>query len=197
MAVCCHTSAPLAAEFDAAPSQATPQRWVRFAIAIVLAGLSMQLSLGVNLSPVEAQARLWTHGGLALAAVLVLALLGGPIFRRSWAAARAGRVTLEQLFLLGIAGALGASLHSSFTGTGAIYYEVVGVLVAVYTFGQMLVERQRSKVSTSLHRLTDSLRTAVRLTCCGKRRVVPISELESNDRVLVEKGQPLPAQCTR
>src|SRR4029450_6173465 len=125
---------------------------------------------GAHLSPRAAQPRPWTPGGLALAAVLVLALLGGPIFRRSWAAARAGRVTLEQLFLLGIAGALGASLHSSFTGTGAIYYEVVGVLVAVYTFGQMLVERQRSKVSTSLHRLTDSLRTAVRLTFLWKLR---------------------------
>jgi Cu2+-exporting ATPase/Cu+-exporting ATPase len=182
----------VATELDAA----RPQRWMRFAVAIVLAGLSMQFSLGVNLSPVAGATRLWTHGGLALAAVLVLVLLGGPIFRRSWTAARAGRVTLEQLFLLGIAGALGASLHSSLTGTGAIYYEVVGVLVAVYTFGQILVERQRSKVRTSLRRLTDSLRTAVRLTCCGKRSEVPISELEPGDRVFVEKGQRLPVDGT-
>src|SRR5262249_44084302 len=82
--------------------------------------------------------------------------------------------------------------HSSLTGTGSIYYEVVGVLVAVYTFGQMLVERQQGQVRTSLRRLTDSLRTAVRLTCCGKRSVVSISELESGDRVFVEKGWRLP-----
>ena len=169
---------------------------MRFAVALVLAGLSMQFSLGVNLSPVAGRTRLWTHGALALAAVMVLVLLGGPILRRSWTAVRAGRVTLEQLFLLGIAGALGASLHSSLTGTGAIYYEVVGVLVAVYTFGQMLVERQRGQVRTSLRQLSDSLRTAVFLTCCGKRRVVPITELEPGDRVLVEKGRRLPVDGT-
>jgi P-type Cu+ transporter len=180
------------ANLDAAPPLEISRNWARFAIAIVLAGLSMQLSLGVNLSPVAGYTRLWTHGGLAIAAVLVIALLGGPIIRRSWMAARNGRVTLEQLFLLGIAGALGASLSSSFTGTGAIYYEVVGVLVTVYTFGQILVEKQRSKVNRSLLRLTDSLRTAVRLTCCGKRRVVPITELEPGDRVFVEKGHRLP-----
>jgi Cu+-exporting ATPase len=197
MGACCDTSTTsLKAEFDAAPSLEKPQKWVRFAVAIVLAGLSMQFSLGVNLSPVAGYTRLWTHGGLALASGLVFALLGGPIIRRSWTAVRNGRVTLEQLFLLGIAGAFGASLFSSFTGTGAIYYEVVGVLAAVYTFGQILVERQRSKVSTSLHRLTDSLRTAVRLTCCGKRRVVPVSELEPGDRVFVEKGQRLPVDGT-
>jgi heavy metal translocating P-type ATPase len=60
----------------------------------------------------------------------------------------------------------------------------------------MLVERQRSQVRSSLQTLTDSLRTAVLLTCCGKRRVVPLSELESGDRVLVEKGQRLPVDGT-
>jgi len=197
MDACCHTPAGISRKEEPESARLpAPRSWLRFGIAVVLAGLSMQLSLGVNLSPVTGKTRLWTHGGLAAAAMLVLVLLGGPIFRRSWTAARAGRVTLEQLFLLGIAGAFGASVHSSFTGTGAIYYEIVGVLVAVYTFGQMLVERQRAKVNTALLHLTDSLRTAVRLTCCGERRIVPVSELEPGDRVFVEKGRRLPVDGT-
>ncbi len=180
----------------AASGSMSPQKWVRFALAIVVAFLSMQFSLGVNLSPVTGSARLWIHGGLALSAFIVLALLGKPIFQRSWAAARAGRVTLEQLFLLSIMGAMGASLHSSFTGTGAVYYEVVGVLVAVYTFGQLLVERQQRMVNTSLLQLTASLHTAVQLTCSGERRSVPVSELATEDRVFVAKGQRIPIDGT-
>jgi P-type Cu+ transporter len=40
------------------------------------------------------------------------------------------------------------------------------------------------------------LRMAVRLTCCGKQRVVLISELEPDDRVLVEKGRRIPVDGT-
>jgi Cu+-exporting ATPase len=192
MAACCESAESFLGTDETAQFGKAPQEWLRFAIALVVAGLSMQFSLGVNLSPVTGQTRLLLHGGLTAAAILVLVLLGGPILRRSWRAARERQVTLEQLFLLGIVGALGASVHSSVTGTGAIYYEVVGVLVAVYTLGQILVERQRGTVRTSLHRLTDSLRTAVLLTCCGKQRVVPVSELEAGDRVFIEKGQRLP-----
>ena len=193
MSACCHDLAGSGREEqDASAAQDAPQRWFRFGIAVVLAGLSMQFSLGVNLSPVAGQTRLLIHGTLALAAIAVLLLLGGPIFRRSWSAAGEGRVTLEQLFLLGIAGAFTASLHSSLTATGAIYYEVVGVLVAVYTLGQMLVARQRGRLRTSLQRLTDSLRTAVRVTCCGERKIVPVSQLHAGDRIFVEKGQRLP-----
>ena len=193
MGACCHASAILPTSEPVGDSfPELPPHWGRFALAIVVAGLSMQFSLGVNLSPVTGSARLWIHGSLALAALVVLALLGGPIFQRSWAAAGAGRITLEQLFLLGIAGALGASLYSSFTGIGAVYYEVVGVLVAVYTFGQLLVERQRRMVNTSLLQLTASLHTAVQLTCCGQRRSVSVSELGAGDRVFVAKGHQIP-----
>jgi P-type Cu+ transporter len=195
MPACCESSESFLGK-DAAQAVPAPQKWLRFALALVLAGLSMQFSLGVNISPVAGHTRLLIHGALAFTAILVLVLLGGPVLRRSWDAARQRQITLEQLFLLGITGALAASLHSSLTGTGAIFYEVVGVLVAVYTFGQMLVERQRNKVRSSLQALTDSLRTAVLLTCCGKRRVVPLSELEPGDRVLVEKGQRLPVDGT-
>src|SRR5260370_518735 len=91
MGACCHASAVLpTGEPDADSFPESPRHWGRFALAIVVAGLSMQFSLGVNLSPVTGSTRLWIHGGLALAALLVLALLGGPIFQRSWAAARAG-----------------------------------------------------------------------------------------------------------
>ncbi|MEO8350469.1 MAG: heavy metal translocating P-type ATPase [Chthoniobacteraceae bacterium] len=112
--------------------------------------------------------------------------------RRSWSAVRERRISLEQLFLLGIFGALAASLQSSISGTGAIYYEIVSVLVAVYTLGQILVGRQRIKVQTSLRQLIDSSRTAVFLTCCGKRRVVPVSELEAGDKIVVEMGRRSP-----
>lgn len=53
MSACCHDLAGgVGEERDASATQDAPQHWLRFAIAVVLAGLSMQFSLGVNLSPV-------------------------------------------------------------------------------------------------------------------------------------------------
>ncbi len=170
--------------------------WLRLGLAIVVAGLSMQFSLGVNLEPISGNAHWLVHGTLALAAVLVFALLGGPILRASLAAARARRLTLDQLFLVGIAGAFAASLHSTLSGTGAIYYEVVAVLVAIRTFGEIILSRQQHRTQATLRDLTSSLRTATRLTCCGQPNVVPLVEVRAGDRILITPGERLPVDGT-
>ena len=191
MSACCETLPAL----DATPSTESIG-WLRLGAAIVVAGLSMQFSLGVNLAPIGGNARWLIHGALALAAVLVFALLGGPILRESLSAARARRLTLDQLFLAGIAGAFAASLHSTLTGTGAIYYEVVAVLLAIRTFGAIILSRQQRRTQATLRELTASLRTATRLTCCGQPSVVPLIEVRAGDRILIAPGERLPVDGT-
>lgn len=103
--------------------------WFRVGIGAAIAGQTMLLSLAVNLSPPDGLVRWIFHFALMASSVSVLAVLGGPLFAAAWEAVRSRRLTIELLFLAGIGGALGASLHSTITGIGAVYYEVVAVLL--------------------------------------------------------------------
>ncbi|NUN94195.1 MAG: hypothetical protein HUU04_10515, partial [Verrucomicrobiae bacterium] len=126
-----------------------PKDWMRLAFAVVVAMQSMVLGLAINLSPPFGKARPILHGLLAALALLVFFLAGLPLVRDAWARARARRVSIEQFFLAGIAGAFAASVHSSLTGQGAIYYEVVALLIAIHTFGHLLGERRRAAALAS------------------------------------------------
>src|SRR5205085_9636241 len=95
----------------------TPQTGtvVRLAFGALLAGWSMLVGLGVNLTPGEelsAAPRQLIQGGVLAAALAVMALLGGPLLRTAFAEIRRGRVTIEALFLLTLTGALAASLQA-------------------------------------------------------------------------------------
>lgn len=156
----------------------------------------MTFSLAVNLSPVSGTSRWVIHGALALSAIGVFLLAGLPILRESVAAALRGRIVFEQLFLAGILGAFAASVHSSFTGTGSIYYEVVAVLVAIYTLGTILAGKRRDALRDSMARLGASFDTCERLTCCGHRETVPVEEIVPGDEVFVPPGGGIPVDGT-
>lgn len=120
-----------------------PRDWLRLGIAAAVAGQSMIFGLAINMTPPTGTARLVLHGFLALSAAVVFVLAGGRIARASWEALRARRIVFDQLFLLGIVAAFAASLHCTLTGVGHVYYEVVAVLVAIYTFGTLLTDAKR------------------------------------------------------
>ncbi|MCX7869348.1 MAG: hypothetical protein N2322_05285, partial [Terrimicrobiaceae bacterium] len=126
---------------EAAGGSASGARdWLRLGIAAAVAGQSMVFGLAINMSPPVGTARLVLHGFLALSAVAVFALAGGKILRASWRGLLEGRIVFDQLFLLGIVAAFGASVHCTLTGVGHVYYEVVAVLVAIYTLGSLLTD---------------------------------------------------------
>lgn len=192
MTGCCEMAPPVAGEPGAAPTRERTAEWVRLAIGVVLAGLSMQLSLGINTGEAGATTRLIVHGVLAGAAAVAFGLLGWPLCRAAAGALRRGRITLDGLFLVAMAGALGASVVHTVTGAGAVFYEVVTVLVTVHAFGRLVVERQRKRATGSLQALNTGLRTATRLTCCGRAEETPLAEVRRGDRIRVRSGEVLP-----
>lgn len=191
MSACCHSNA-----CDTAPDQSALDReartWLRLGMAGLLAAQAMIFSLAVNLSPVTGTAHLVIHGALALSALGVFLLAGVPILRESWTAARGGRIVFEQFFLVGIAGAFAASVHSSLTGEGHVYYEIVAVLVAIYTFGTLLARRRRDALRDSMARLGAAFDFCERLDCCGKSERIAVDQVESGDRILAGAGQGVP-----
>src|SRR4030095_5717261 len=87
----------------------------------------------------------WLTQTLILCAtLLVVVLLGGPLFRAAGDELRRARLTLEALFVLTMSGAMAGSLQAHLTGRGKIYFEVVSVLLVVYTLGKVIGARSRA-----------------------------------------------------
>lgn len=192
MSSCCST--PVSAPDGRTPveNRETARHWLRLGLAAFIAGQSMIFSFAVNLDTPEPSAYWVLHGLLAAAAVAVFLLVGGPMARSAWEQARARRFSVEQFFLVGVLGAFAASLTSSLTHSGSVYYEVVSVLLAIYSLGRIVGERQRRMALESATALRREFDTCLRLTCCGKEESVPVSGIRAGDRVRVLAGAGIP-----
>jgi len=166
-------------------------RWMRVAIAGLVASQSMIFGLAVNVSPPDGTTRLAIHLILAALAIAVFLLAGLPILHRALQAARRGKIVVEQLFLAGIAGAFFASVHSTITGIGHVYYEVVAVLIAIYTFGTLLGEQRKRAVSRAEAQLRREFDQCQRLGQSGEATTVPVCNVLKGDRILVPAGSPI------
>lgn len=188
MSGCCHGSGAS----GAAAEKAGAMEWVRLGVAVVLAGQGMAFGIAANVTPPAGGERWVLHGLLAGSAIGVFLLAGLPILREAWRQARCGRVVVEQLFLAGIFGAFGASVHATLSGEGDIYYEVVAVLVAIYTLGTVIGKNRRRTALECADRLRREFDRCVKLTCCGQRRECASAEVVVGDRVWVGAGDGVP-----
>lgn len=166
--------------------------WFKIGAAVALASQAMLLGFAVNLTPPSGALRGALHAALAGSAIAVMALLGWPLFRASWGSARQRRIRIELLFLAGIVGAFGASVWSTFTGIGAVYYEIVAVLLVVYTVGRTLTAHARERAFAESRRLRDTFDTCRRIQPDGTAVPTPVAAVETGDRVRVFPGEPVP-----
>lgn len=181
-------------------SPADDLTWFRVAIALVLAGQGMVFGLGYNNAlsdghaPPYGSGVYWAlHGALMASALAVVAMLGPALIRASWQTARAGKIAVDQLFLLTMTGAFLGSLVSTIAGEGAVYYEVVGVVLAIYTVGRKVGARTRDRAVAEAQALRDDFDTAFRIDESGDRQRVQTSSLRKGDGwVSVFPGEPIP-----
>jgi heavy metal translocating P-type ATPase len=192
MSACCCLPDSGAPEVCADGGRRAGAHWWRLGLAGLIAGQSMVFSFAVNLDPVSGVERWLLHGMLALASLAVFLLVGGPLARAAWVSLRERRWGVEQFFLIGIAGAFGASLHSSVTGVGDVYYEVVAVLVAIYSLGRIVADRRRDQAMGAVASLRRDFERCLRLTCCGREEEVGVAEVKAGDRVHVAAGAGVP-----
>lgn len=157
-------------------------------MGIFISAQEMLLGLVVNVSEVSGTTRWVLHGSLLAGTAVVLFLLGVPMVRQACACAVRRRPAMEWLFLSGIVGALGASIHATLRGNGAVYYEVVAVLLTVYSVGRALTAAARRSVLGAVHNLETHLSRAQRIDGHGGVEDVPTSMLRPGDRVRVPPG---------
>ena len=163
---------------------------VRLGVGILVAGQSMIFGLALNLhDDVPPAARALTQWCIFAGTVLVAALLGGPLVRAAWGELRRGRLTIEALFLLTMTGALGASLQAQITGRGKIYFEVVSVLLVVYTLGKLIGARTRAAALAGSRAWGDRLGTCRLVDTTGGTRTAPVADVLPGDVVAVYPGE--------
>jgi heavy metal translocating P-type ATPase len=176
-------------------SQELSRLWIRIVIAFVLGGQAMMLGLAVNTTPPDPYSlAFWiTHSLMIISAVVAIFLLGGPLLRETYKTLSQKRITVESLFTLSMVGAFVGSLLSTIRGHGDIYYEVVAIVLAIYTIGKTLGLRSRKKALEQV----DALRNEFNYVNIEEKlannsthlRKVHVQDLPANARVVVGPGE--------
>lgn len=166
--------------------------WFRIGLGVAIASQAMLVGFAVNLTPPEGSIRPLLHAALAGSSLLVFAILGGPLLGTAWDCACRRRLTVEWLFLAGIVGAFGASVWSSLTGFGAVYYEVVAILLVFYTLGKALTAQARQRAMAEASRLRDVFDVCQRIAADGTLQSCRAAEVVVGDRIRVGAGEPIP-----
>lgn len=168
--------------------------WIRITIALVLGGQAMMLGLAVNNTPPDPYSfAFWvTHSLMITSAVVAIFLLAAPLIKETYITLSQKRVTVESLFTLSMIGAFAGSLISTIRGHGDIYYEVVAIVLAIYTIGKTLGLRSRKKAIEQVEALRNEYNFAnIEETIDGKNqlRKVHIQDLPANTRIVVGPGE--------
>jgi len=166
--------------------------WLRIAVAGVFAGQGMVFSLALNMTPPDyGSTAYWAlHGLLVFSALVVMGFLGGPLFASTFGMLRSRRLSIEGLFTLSLMGAFIGSLAGSVTGQGSVYYEIVSIVIAIYTFGRMLGERSQAKLRAESSQLREAFDRAVLVDRKGGAQELPASEIRVGQIVRVDPGAP-------
>lgn len=186
---CCSTGSVaepgIASDLDAVGDIA----W-RLGISLVLVGQSMIFGLGINITPPDfaSGAYFFVHFGLFMSAIIVFSLLGGSLVKETIKCIKLKRFSLEGLFMLSIIGALGGSLISTITGRAEVYYEVVSIVLVIYTVGKTLGMRSRFQAIKAANEVRENFDFAYILDENGERKKVQLDELNCCSMVSVGPG---------
>ena len=165
--------------------------WLRIGVGLAVVGQAMVFSLAVNLTPPEGAAYWILHGGLMLSAAAVLVFLGGDLVGAAVGSLRQRRISIDLLFLVTLAGAFSGSLVATFTHTGAVYYEVVAILIVVHTAGKMLGARSRVAALRAVDQTRERFDRCDVRQSDGSTVRRAVRDLAADDTVIVAPGGPI------
>ena len=187
---CCSVGSFVGPGVEVNERQVSRAAW-RIGIAVVIAGQMMMLGLGVNLTPPEfGTTTYWVLHFLLFGCVLiVVGLLGCPLVKEMGKSILERRISVEGLFILSVLGALAGSLICTMTGTGNVYYEVVAIVLVIYTIGKTLEVRSREKAIKESNKVKDAFNYAYVLNDRGEREKRSLEQIGCCCQVLVGAGE--------
>ena len=172
----------------------------RLGVAGVLGMQVMTISVALYVgdwSGMEATFRRFFHWIGLILTLPVLLYSAQTFFRSAWRDLRHGRAGMDVPVSLGISTAFVASLWTTVTGTGAVYYDSVCMFVFFLLTGryfELAAHKRASEASEALVQAAPA--TATRLVTRGgqtEEETVAVAELQPGDRVRIRPGEPVPA----
>jgi len=169
--------------------------WIKLGIAIILAGQSMVWGLAVNLSDIAPFSPVyWTlHAILAGSAWVVLLMLGSGLIKEFVSGIRHFQLGIESLFMLSLLGALGGSVYATLQGSGDVYYEVIIVVLVIFSFGRKVGQVSKERAMVEVNRYREQFDTVSRITPDNSSEKIPYCELNNGDRFEVLPGSAISA----
>ena len=171
----------------ALPAASLP--WFRLVVGIFVAAQTMCLGMTINLTaPDDATTLLLLQCGMLVATLVVLAILGLPLTGEAWRQLRQRRLTMELLFLSGILAALAISCWSMYQHSGPVYFEVVSILLVIYSIGQAITTHSRARAITA----TQAMLCAIAQVRRDNGQLAEITAITAGDRIRVMPGEIIP-----
>jgi Cu2+-exporting ATPase len=175
----------------------------RLGVAAVLAMQVMILSVALyagDWSGMDAGFRHFFRWLALLLTTPVLAYSAAPFLRGAWRDLRNRSIGMDVPVSLGILVAFGGSLHATWSGRGAVYYDSVVMFVFFLLLSRYFEIMARKRGAELSERLNQAL-PAVATRLVGeqgaqRQEMVPVIELGPGDRVLVKPGAVVPADGT-
>jgi Cu2+-exporting ATPase len=130
----------------------------------------------------------------------VLLYSGAPFFRGAWRDLRNRSVGMDVPVSLGILVAFAGSVHASWTGHGEVYYDSVVMFIfflLASRYFELMARKRGAETLEQLSRALPAMATRIVVTENGEQQdVIPLTELEAGDCVLVRPGETVPADGT-
>lgn len=161
-------------------------------LAGFIAGNSTLFAVVANVSELSPQLRFTFNTALMTATVLVAALLSPQLYQGIKASISKRQLSLETLFVFGCLGASGISLQSWWNNSGPIYFEVVSILLVIYTIGSRMKRQVQQSVLRSLEHWSPNRQECRVLDSQNRIQYRFVAEVVVGDRAVVAAGKMIP-----
>ena len=175
----------------------------RIGIAGVLGMQVMVLSIALYVgdwSGMEAGFRTFFRWIGLLLTTPVLLYSGAPFFRGAWRDLRNRSVGMDVPVALGILVAFTGSVHASWTGQGEVYYDSVVMFIfflLTSRYFELMARKRSAEALEQLSQAMPAMATRIINTAAGEQQdIVPLTELQTGDTVLIKPGESVPADGT-
>lgn len=132
----------------------------------------------------------WSSLVLATPVVLYSAR---PFFITAWRDLRTRHLSMDVPVSIAIGGAYLASVWATIMNTGEVYFDSVTMFTFFLLIGRYIEMQARHRTGKAGNALMDLLPASATLLQNGHEKLVPASELQPDDLVLVRPGHTLPA----
>lgn len=189
---------------DNAPEYDDRLDLLRVLTGAALTGMVMMLyiaffypaNLGI-IDPADLEPVRWLAYGLApramlVAATIVVAYVGAPIFWGAWIGFRAKVLNMDNLLAIAILAAYGYSVGQLITGGLDLYFDVAVMITTVVTVGRYFERGAKAKATRELTKLMKAWAPKVRTRWGSDYRIQEVDDLAPGAHVFVWQGEPIP-----